>query len=81
MRATVDSVISQLASLESTVNNTVDPAKTADALNAEQNDILHQALKNSDLSSETKVTSKGNLDYSLCSRDNECYFSKCLYKN
>ncbi|XP_020281961.1 zinc finger protein 236-like isoform X2 [Pseudomyrmex gracilis] len=57
MRATVDSVISQLASLESTVNNTADSTKTT-VLNAEQNDILHQALKNSDLSNETKVTSK-----------------------
>lgn len=59
MRATVDSVISQLASLESVVNNTVESTKTT-TLNADQNDILQQALKNSGLPNKNEVISKGN---------------------
>jgi len=59
MRATVDSVISQLASLESVVNNTADSTRTT-TLSAEQNDILQQALKNSGLPNKNEVTSKGN---------------------
>jgi len=59
MRATVDSVISQLASLESVVNNTADSTRTT-TLSAEQNDILQQALKNSGLPNKTEVTLKGN---------------------
>ncbi|XP_077266139.1 uncharacterized protein LOC143899615 isoform X1 [Temnothorax americanus] len=57
MRATVDSVISQLASLESVVNNTADSTRTA-TLSAEQNDILQQALKNSGLPNKNEGTSK-----------------------
>lgn len=59
MRATVDSVISQLASLESVVNNTADSTRTA-TLSADQNDILQQALKNSGLPNKNEGTSKGN---------------------
>lgn len=63
MRATVDSVISQLASLESVVNNTADSTRTT-TLSAEQNDILQQALKNSGLPNKndvvSNVVSKGN---------------------
>lgn len=59
MRATVDSVISQLASLEAVANNTADSTGTA-TLNAEQNDILQQALKNSGLPNKNEVPSKGN---------------------
>ncbi|XP_014481425.1 PREDICTED: zinc finger protein 236-like isoform X2 [Dinoponera quadriceps] len=55
MRATVDSVISQLASLESAVNNT---AVSTGTLNAGQSDILQQALKNSGLPNKNEVTSK-----------------------
>jgi len=62
MRATVDSVISQLASLEAVVNNTADSTGTA-TLNAEQNDILQQALKNSGLPNKNEVVSKGNSLY------------------
>ncbi|XP_025994826.1 zinc finger protein 236 isoform X2 [Solenopsis invicta] len=57
MRATVDSVISQLASLESVVNNTADSTKTT-TLSTEQNDILQQALKNSGLPNKNEVSSK-----------------------
>ncbi|XP_012059016.1 PREDICTED: zinc finger protein 236-like [Atta cephalotes] len=57
MRATVDSVISQLASLESVVNNTADSTRTTN-LSAEQNDILQQALKNSGLPNKNDVVSK-----------------------
>lgn len=59
MRATVDSVISQLASLEAVVNNTADSTGTV-TLNVEQNDILQQALKNSGLPNKNEVPSKGN---------------------
>lgn len=61
MRATVDSVISQLASLEATVNNTADSTRTA-TLNAEQNDILQQALQNSGLPNKNEVASKENAE-------------------
>ncbi|XP_011685117.1 PREDICTED: zinc finger protein 236-like isoform X2 [Wasmannia auropunctata] len=61
MRATVDSVISQLASLESAVNNTVNSTKTT-TLSAEQNDILQQALKNSGLPNKNEVTSKETIE-------------------
>ncbi|XP_032680584.1 zinc finger protein 236-like isoform X2 [Odontomachus brunneus] len=57
MRATVDSVISQLASLESAVNNTAVSTATG-TLNVGQNDILQQALKNSGLPNKNEVTSK-----------------------
>ncbi|XP_070154186.1 zinc finger protein 236 isoform X1 [Polyergus mexicanus] len=57
MRATVDSVISQLASLEAVVNNTADSTGSA-MLNAEQNDILQQALKNSGLPNKNEVSLK-----------------------
>ncbi|XP_011055241.1 PREDICTED: zinc finger protein 236-like isoform X2 [Acromyrmex echinatior] len=57
MRATVDSVISQLASLESVVNNTTDSTRTT-TLSAEQNDILQQALKNSGLPNKNDVILK-----------------------
>lgn len=59
MRATVDSVISQLASLEAVVNNSADSTGNT-TLNAEQNDILQQALKNSGLPNKNEVISKGN---------------------
>lgn len=55
MRATVDSVISQLASLESSMNNTATGTPTTG-----QHDILQQALKNSGLPNKNEVTSKGN---------------------
>ncbi|XP_012537220.1 zinc finger protein 236 isoform X2 [Monomorium pharaonis] len=57
MRATVDSVISQLASLESVVNSTASSTKTT-TLSTEQNDILQQALKNSGLPNKNEVPSK-----------------------
>lgn len=83
MRATVDSVISQLASLESAVSTTDNSAKPA-TLNADEDDILQQALKNSGLPNKNEVTPKGDclveifaisyqIDYRrlmLC----ECYF-------
>lgn len=59
MRATVDSVISQLASLEAVVNNTAGSTGSA-TLIAEQNDILQQALKNSGLPNKNEVPLKGN---------------------
>jgi len=63
MRATVDSVISQLASLESDVNNTTldnsTKAATDKIINTEENDILQQALKNSGLPNKNEVTPKG----------------------
>ncbi|XP_018375553.1 PREDICTED: zinc finger protein 236-like isoform X4 [Trachymyrmex cornetzi] len=61
MRATVDSVISQLASLESVVNNTADSTRTT-ILSAEQNDILQQALKNSGLPNKNDVVSKETVE-------------------
>ncbi|XP_011330673.2 zinc finger protein 236 isoform X2 [Ooceraea biroi] len=60
MRATVDSVISQLASLESavgSVNNNTDSTAVL-TMNVEQNNILQQALKNSGLPNKNEVTSK-----------------------
>lgn len=60
MRATVDSVISQLASLEAVVNNTAGSTGSAEILNAEQNDILQQALKNSGLPNKNEIALKGN---------------------
>jgi len=57
MRATVDNVISQLASLESAVNNTADSRTIL--MNIEQNDILQQALKNSGLPNKNEIISKG----------------------
>ncbi|XP_011640624.1 zinc finger protein 236-like isoform X1 [Pogonomyrmex barbatus] len=57
MRATVDSVISQLASLESAVSNTTDSIRPT-TLNVEENDILQQALKNSGLPNKNEVISK-----------------------
>lgn len=59
MRATVDSVISQLASLESAVNNTSNSIETG-TLSMKQADILQQALKNSGLPNKNEVTSKGS---------------------
>nr|XP_012214852.1 PREDICTED: zinc finger protein 236-like isoform X1 [Linepithema humile] len=58
MRATVDSVISQLASLESAVNNTTDNSTKTATLNTEEDDILQQALKNSGLPNKNEVTPK-----------------------
>lgn len=58
MRATVDSVISQLASLESAVNNTADSTAVL-TINAEQDDILQQALKNSGLPNKNEAVAKG----------------------
>ncbi|XP_011137255.1 zinc finger protein 236 isoform X3 [Harpegnathos saltator] len=58
MRATVDSVISQLASLESTVSNTTAVSTTSETLSARQNDILQQALKNSGLPNKNETASK-----------------------
>lgn len=60
MRATVDSVISQLASLESAVNNNTAVSTATGTLSVGQNDILQQALKNSGLPNKNEVTSKGN---------------------
>jgi len=60
MRATVDSVISQLASLESAVNNTMDNSTKTATLNTEEDDILQQALKNSGLPNKNEVTPKGD---------------------
>ncbi|XP_066595918.1 zinc finger protein 236-like isoform X2 [Prorops nasuta] len=53
MRATVDSVISQLASLKSGANDPVDSTDSGGST-ITKNDILQQALKNSGLSSKNK---------------------------
>ena len=88
MRATVDSVISQLASLESAVCNTVadNSAKTV-TLNTEEDDILQQALKNSGLPNKNEVAPKGATGlvdrYSLLSHSyqiNYVYPSLMLHK-
>ncbi|XP_015593924.1 zinc finger protein 236 isoform X3 [Cephus cinctus] len=53
MQATVDTVISQLASLESGIKHSMNPTDNT-AVQICKNDILQQALKNSGLSSKEK---------------------------
>lgn len=55
MQATVDTVMSQLALLESSVKNPADST----ANNASNKDILQQALKNSGLPSKDKESAPG----------------------
>lgn len=71
MRATVDSVMSQLASLESAVNNTANSSRTNGTLGGGQNDILQQALKNSGLPNKNEIAPIGScfLDIHRSSQD------------
>lgn len=62
IRATVDNVITQLASLESDAHQTTESSNFQSCLlpeNASKKDILQQALKNSGLSSKNKIISEG----------------------
>lgn len=61
IRATVDNVITQLASLESDAHQTTESSNFQSLLpeNASKKDILQQALKNSGLSSKNKIISEG----------------------
>lgn len=62
IRATVDNVITQLASLESDAHQITESSNFQSCLlseNVSKKDILQQALKNSGLSSKNKIISEG----------------------
>lgn len=62
IRSTVDSVITQLASLESDIHQTTESSNFETRLlseNVTKKDILQQALKNSGLPSKNKIASEG----------------------
>ncbi|KAL2726673.1 LOW QUALITY PROTEIN: zinc finger protein 236-like isoform X1 [Vespula squamosa] len=61
MRATVDSVISQLASLESGIANVANSTQSG-ATTENRNDILQEALNNSGLPSKEKSSSNETID-------------------
>ncbi|OAD55101.1 hypothetical protein WN48_05576 [Eufriesea mexicana] len=65
IRATVDSVITQLASLESDAHQTTESSNFESCILSEsmmKKDILQQALKNSGLPSKNKTSSEGILE-------------------
>ncbi|XP_017879983.1 zinc finger protein 236-like isoform X2 [Ceratina calcarata] len=69
IRATVDTVITQLESLKQATNQTSkmsDPETTALSETIAKKDILQQALKNSGLPSKNKATAEGTAETKKC---------------
>lgn len=77
IRATVDSVITQLASLESDAHQTTESSNFESCIlskNMMKKDILQQALKNSGLPSKNKTSSEGTRCTRKIARSWQNYF-------